>query len=52
MSFIAICGGGGKTTICKKYPHLFLDIDDFIWKFEEYHEELNKFIQNNDTSQR
>ena len=20
MSFIAVCGGGGKTTICIKYP--------------------------------
>ena len=27
MSFITICGGGGKTSICKKYPNLFLDID-------------------------
>lgn len=39
MSFIAVCGGGGKTTICNKYPEKFLDIDTFIWSKdnEEYH---------------
>ena len=44
MSFITICGGGGKTTICKKYPNLFLDIDSFIWSEtnKEYHSELIK----------
>ena len=41
MSFIVICGGGGKTTICKKYPNLFLDIDDFIWN------DINKKYHNN-----
>ena len=30
--FIAVCGGGGKTTLAKKYPHIFLDIDEFIWE--------------------
>lgn len=27
---IAICDGGGKTTIANKYPSLFLDIDKFV----------------------
>ena len=42
MSFISICGGGGKTTICNKYPELFLDIDSFIWSEinQEYHKEI------------
>ena len=26
---IAICGGGGKTTITNKFPSIFLDIDAF-----------------------
>lgn len=49
MSFIAICGGGGKSTICKKYPELFLDIDDFIWSDinKKYHKELIESINNN-----
>jgi hypothetical protein len=29
---IAICGGGGKTTITKKFPYIFLDIDEFVWE--------------------
>lgn len=48
MSFITICGGGGKTTICNKYPNLFIDIDSFVWsdinKF--YHLKLSKAIDN------
>ena len=31
MYLIAICGGGGKTTLAKKYPNFFLDIDEFVW---------------------
>ena len=31
MSLVSVCGGGGKTTICNKYPGLFLDIDSFVW---------------------
>jgi hypothetical protein len=31
MKLVAICGGGGKTTISEKYPNLFLDIDNFVW---------------------
>ena len=46
MSYISICGGGGKTTICKKYPELFLDIDSFIWSDinKEYHDKLKDSI--------
>lgn len=31
MKLIIICGSGDKTTLTKKYPDLFLDIDDFVW---------------------
>ncbi len=31
---IALCGGSGKTTICTKFPNFFLDIDDFMWNFD------------------
>jgi len=46
MKLIVICGGGGKTTLLKKYPHLFLDIDDFIWSSynTNYHDELREAI--------
>jgi hypothetical protein len=44
MSFIAVCGGGGKTTICKKYPTLFLDIDDFIWDSKSTMNYWNKLL--------
>jgi hypothetical protein len=44
MSFIAVCGGGGKTTICRKYPTLFLDIDDFIGGFSEYNGSLEQAV--------
>ena len=42
MTLIVICGGGGKTTLIKKYPDLFLDIDDFIWSSynNKYHSHL------------
>jgi len=42
MTLIVICGGGGKTTFIKKYPDLFLDIDDFIWSSHnnKYHNQL------------
>ena len=48
MSFIVICGGGGKTTICKKYPNLFLDIDEFIWSDinKDFHNDLIEAINN------
>lgn len=46
MTLIVICGGGGKTTLMKKYPHLFLDIDHFVWSYNtNYHEQLNNAIK-------
>lgn len=47
---IVICGGGGKTELVKKYPELFLDIDDFIWSFHnvKYHKELQDAIMSED----
>ena len=46
MKLIVICGGGGKTTLIQKYPHLFLDIDDFIWSSynNSYHDQLRHAI--------
>jgi hypothetical protein len=46
MKLIVICGGGGKTTLTQKYPHLFLDIDDFVWSSynTEYHDQLRDAI--------
>ena len=46
MKLLVICGGGGKTTLTKKYPDLFLDIDDFVWSSHntEYHKELLEAI--------
>ena len=50
MKLIVICGGGGKTTLVKKYPDLFLDIDDFIWSSHntKYHDELCDAIAKED----
>lgn len=49
MSFIAICGGGGKTFISKKYPDKFLDLDEFIYSYIEPNKkkELMIHIKNN-----
>ena len=46
MKLIIICGGGGKTTLTKKYPDLFLDIDEFVWSSHNmpYHKELSEAI--------
>lgn len=41
---IVLCGGGGKTTLCKKYPDKFLDIDDFMFQDTERREKLMKYI--------
>ena len=41
---IVLCGGGGKTTLCKKYPDKFLDIDDFMFQDIERKEKLMKCI--------
>lgn len=42
MKIIAIPGGGGKTTMAKKYPDKFIDIDEFIWSDQnkEYHDKI------------
>ena len=50
MSFIAICGGGGKSYISKKYPDKFLDLDEFIYSNIEPNKkkELIKYIKNKD----
>jgi hypothetical protein len=42
MIIVAICGGGGKTTISNKYPNLFLDIDEFVWgqKNKSFHSKI------------
>lgn len=52
MKLIVICGGGGKTELVKKYPELFLDIDDFIWSFHnvKYHKELQNAIMSEDVA--
>ena len=46
MKLLIICGGGGKTTLTKKYPDLFLDIDEFVWSSHnmQYHKELSEAI--------
>jgi hypothetical protein len=41
---IVLCGGGGKTTLCKKYPDKFLDIDDFMFQDIGRREKLMKCI--------
>jgi hypothetical protein len=50
MKLLVICGGGGKTTLTKKYPDLFLDIDEFVWSSHnnEYHKELLEAISTKD----
>ena len=50
MSFIAICGGGGKSYISKKFPNKFLDLDEFIYSNIEPNkkEELLIYIKNKD----
>jgi hypothetical protein len=50
MKLIVICGGGGKTTLVKKYPELFLDIDEFIWSSRNtmFHDELCDAIAKED----
>ena len=50
MSFIAICGGGGKSYICNKYPDKFLDLDVFIYDNIKNDQKkiLFDYIENND----
>tara|TARA_Y200000002_G_C22154396_1_gene444285 strand:- start:5 stop:478 length:474 start_codon:yes stop_codon:yes gene_type:complete len=49
MYCIIICGGGGKTTLSKKYSNLFLDIDDFMWNYENKKRSviLQKYVEDN-----
>lgn len=45
VSVIVICGGGGKTTLSKKYPNKLIDIDQFIWSEHntKHHKLLEKY---------
>ena len=47
---IVMCGGSGKTTLFNKYTHIFLDIDHFIWNFNNkiYRGDLLKYCENGD----
>ena len=53
MYLIAICGGGGKTTLAKKYPNFFLDIDEFVWsnQNEKYHKNLISAFTNKNNNE-
>jgi len=48
--FIALCGGSGKTTIYTKFPNFFLDIDDFMWNFDNHirKNDLLTYVENDD----
>ena len=46
-----MCGGGGKTTLCKKYPDKFLDIDEFMFQDIERKEKLMKCIASEEVDQ-
>ena len=50
MSLIAICGGGGKSTIFHKYPDFFIDIDNFVWSDsnKHYHNDIIDAIKRKD----
>lgn len=45
---VAICGGGGKTTIANTYPALFIDIDTLVWSDRTYHEAITAAVDRND----
>lgn len=51
MPLVVICGGGGKTTLCTKFPNFFLDIDEFIWseKNKGHHCYINTAVKYNNT---
>jgi len=42
MKIVAICGGGGKTTIKAKFPNKFIDIDEFVW--DNHNKKYHAFI--------
>ena len=50
MYCIIICGGRGKTTLSQNYPKLFLDIDDFMWNYENKKRRvtLQKYVEGDD----
>lgn len=52
MYGIAICGGGGKTTIVNKYPGKFIDIDEFVWSDQNkcYHSEILRAVETNNNA--
>ena len=47
---IVMCGGCGKTNLFNKYPNIFLDIDHFIWNFNNkiYRKDLLEYCENGD----
>lgn len=47
MFVVVLCGGGGKSYLSKKYPDIFLDIDDFVWsdRNKYYHKHINNAIR-------
>ena len=45
---VAICGGGGKTTIANAFPDLFVDIDALVWSDHSCHEAIVAAIERND----
>ena len=50
MKIVAICGGGGKTTLATKYPDKFVDIDQFVWDDhnKKYHASILESIDKRD----
>ena len=48
MKIVAICGGGGKTTLAEKYPDIFLDIDKFVWSDKNivFHSKIIEYLEN------
>ena len=51
ITCVAICGGGGKSTLARKHPTKFVDIDVFVWDEinKEYHGELERAVVAQDT---
>ena len=52
MYGVAICGGGGKTTIVTKYPNKFIDIDEFVWSDQNkcYHPAILRAVETNNNA--
>jgi hypothetical protein len=49
---VAICGGGGKSTLTTKYPTQFLDIDAHVWseRNSKWHSAIVSAVERNDQS--